>query len=182
MSRRRAQKGAGKPGPRALARRIFQQNPPEDRFRRLAAGIPSHWRRSQRQPQILRSCSTSARTSPRGRFSATRATTPRPTARRRASTASAPPFLTARMRAQSQHSFPAFSIRVAPASSRASANSSALNGSPCAARRPHRTSPPSSRSLARSSWLNPSTRPRTGSGSASRAQAYYSTAAAPTRR
>ena len=41
MSRRRAQKGAAKPGPRALARRVFHQNPPENRFRWLAAGVPS---------------------------------------------------------------------------------------------------------------------------------------------
>src|SRR6202162_5665821 len=36
-----AQRVAGKPGPRALARRVFQQNSPEDRFRWLAAGLPS---------------------------------------------------------------------------------------------------------------------------------------------
>ena len=61
--------------------------------------------------------------------------------------------------AASPHSFPRSSTKDAPASSRASANSSASNGSPCAARRPRRTSLPSSRSLARSSWSNPSTRP-----------------------
>ena len=45
-------KGAGKPGPRALARRVLHQNPSKDRFRRLAAGLPSHRRRGQRQPQF----------------------------------------------------------------------------------------------------------------------------------
>src|SRR3979490_551181 len=44
-----------------------------------------------------RSCSTLARTSPRGRCSATKATTPRRTERRRAGAASAPPSRTARM-------------------------------------------------------------------------------------
>jgi transposase len=45
-------KGAGKPGPRALAWRVFLQNPPENRFRRLAARLPSDRRRGQRQPQF----------------------------------------------------------------------------------------------------------------------------------
>src|ERR1700686_5058403 len=45
-------KGAGGPSARALARRVFPQNPPENRFRRLAAGVPSHRRRGQRQPQF----------------------------------------------------------------------------------------------------------------------------------
>src|SRR6266852_6373455 len=47
-----AQKGAARPGPRPLARRVFHQNPPENRFRRPAAGFPPHRRRSQRQPQF----------------------------------------------------------------------------------------------------------------------------------
>src|SRR6266403_2027867 len=106
-----------------------------------------------------KSTSTSVRTSRRGRFSATRVTTPRPTARRHAGAASVLPSLTERMSPQSRLSFPKSSTRDAPASSKASAKSSASNGSPYAARRPHRTSPPSSPSPACLSWSNPSTPP-----------------------
>src|SRR3984893_2543931 len=108
---------------------------------------------------ISKSCSTSVRTSRRGRFSATRVTTPRPTARRHAGAASVPPSLTERTPPQSRLSFPKSSTRGAPASSKASAKSSASNGSPYAARRPPRTSPPSSPSPACLSWSNPSTPP-----------------------
>src|SRR5258708_2979163 len=63
-------------------------------------------------------------------------------------------------------SFPKSSTRGAPASSKASAKSSASNGSPYAARRPRRTSPPSSPSPACLSWSNPSTRPKATLGDA----------------
>src|SRR4030081_3367104 len=52
MSRRPAQKGAGRAGARPIAGRLFQQNPPEVRFRWLAAGLPPDRRRGQRQPQL----------------------------------------------------------------------------------------------------------------------------------
>src|ERR1700676_3334805 len=107
------------------------------------------------------SCSTSVPTSRPGPCSATKATTPRPTERRRAGAASAPSSPTARTPNTSPASFPKSSTPDAPASSRATASSSASNASPCAARRPRRTSPPSSRSPARSSWSNQSTRPNT---------------------
>src|SRR3954454_15012184 len=49
-SRRLAQKGAEGPGAWPLARRIFNQDPPEVRFQRSAPGRPPDRRPSQRQP------------------------------------------------------------------------------------------------------------------------------------
>src|ERR1700687_1550365 len=125
----------------------------------IAHGELSTFPKQDHVASISKSCSTSVRTSRRGRFSATRVTTPRPTARRHAGAASVPPSLTERTPPQSRLSFPKSSTRGAPASSKASAKSSASNGSPYAARRPPRTSPPSSPSPACLSWSNPSTPP-----------------------
>src|SRR5262249_33304567 len=47
-----AQKGARRSGTRPLAWRLLDENPPEGRSRRLAAGLSSHRRRSQRQSQL----------------------------------------------------------------------------------------------------------------------------------
>src|SRR5262245_59659995 len=52
MCRRRAQKGARRSSTRPLARRLLDENPPEGRSRRLAAGLSSHRRRSQRQSHL----------------------------------------------------------------------------------------------------------------------------------
>jgi len=41
-------KGAARSGPRSFARRIFDQDTLEDRFRWTADCIPPHWRRGQR--------------------------------------------------------------------------------------------------------------------------------------
>src|SRR6202162_4776928 len=63
MSRQRAQRGAGKPGPRALARRGFQQNSPADRFR-MALRWAFIWTGVRPATAATsRSCSISARTS-----------------------------------------------------------------------------------------------------------------------
>ena len=52
MFRQRAQKGAGRASSRSLTRRLLHQNPPEVRFRWLAAGLSPDRRRGQRQPQL----------------------------------------------------------------------------------------------------------------------------------
>ena len=52
MSRRQAQKGAGRSGPRPLAWRLLDENPSQGRSRRLAASLSFDGRRSQRQSQL----------------------------------------------------------------------------------------------------------------------------------
>jgi len=117
MSRRPAQKGQDG---QALADRAaaFQQNPPEVRFRWLAAGLPLTGGEASdsRNFEILLDIGPDIT---RGRCSATKATTPRRTERRRAGAASAPPSRTARMPRQTAF-FPRYSTKDAPAPNRAS--------------------------------------------------------------
>ena len=78
----------------------------------------------------------------RGRWSPIRATMRPPIAKRRASAASAPLSPTGQTPRINRPSSPRHSTKAARGSSRHSANSSALSGSRCDARRPHRTMPP----------------------------------------
>src|ERR1700736_3893824 len=52
MCRRPAQKGAGRRSTRALPGRLLNQDPSQDRSRRLSDRLPSDRRRSERQPQL----------------------------------------------------------------------------------------------------------------------------------
>jgi len=112
--------------------------------------------------RICRSCSVSAPTSNRARWSATRAMPARPTGKRRATVAPSRSFRTRPMRQVGPSALPKQSTRDVPGSSRPSANSSASSGSRYAARRPAATSPRSSLSPRASSCSNPSTRPSPG--------------------
>jgi hypothetical protein len=78
MSRRQAQKGAAKSGARPLARRLLDQNPPEDGFRRPSDRLRPDRRREGDAPPLSHPARLGPDIDPRAP-SATRATPARPT-------------------------------------------------------------------------------------------------------
>ena len=82
-------KGGRMPGARPLARRLLDQNPPEDRSRRSSRSVFISPRVRPATAGISRRCSISAPTLRPARWWAIRAMMPKPIARRRVSVASA---------------------------------------------------------------------------------------------
>ena len=145
MSRRPEQRGARRPGARALAWRLHHENPRKiGRLRRHHRLRPDR-RRSPRRAS-LRNPARYGPTFSRAPSSATKATPARPTATPRERAASLRSSRTRRTKRTSRPSSHERSTKPAPASSRASDGSSASSGSRYAAKRPPKTSDRSSAS------------------------------------